>query len=113
MAYQQHSLFSYQGGLSWWYDISSYLALPSGISASSPINKFAFTVKYPYVVRLIIFKLNISSIKYYKNQIVITGKPTRKGLTVVDFDSKNIPISGKIIQLVTPEGYELDYLVNK
>jgi hypothetical protein len=111
MAFQQHIVYSYQGGLSWWYDLSSYLDLPSGTAGSSPIHKFAFTIKYPYVVRLIVFKFNITSIKYYKNQILVSGEPLRKGLTVVDFDIRNFLNSKKLLQLATPDGYELDYLI--
>lgn len=111
IAYQQHIVFSYQGGLSEWYDLSSYLALPGGTGGPSPINEYAFTIKYPYVVRLIIFNFNIESIKYYKNQILVSGQPMRKGLTVVDFDSKGFSKSEKLLQLGTPEGYEIDYLI--
>jgi len=111
MAYQQHIVYSYQGGLSWWYDLSSYLALPSGADGSSPIHKSAFTIKYPYVIRLIVFKFNIKSIKYYKNQILVSGEPLRKGLTIVDFDARSFPNSKKLLQLATPDGYELDYLM--
>lgn len=111
MAYQQHIVYSYLGGASWWYDLSNYLALPSGTDVASPIHKYAFTIKYPYVVRLIVFKFNITSIKYYKNQILVFGEPLRKGLTIVDFDTKNIPNSKKLLQLVTLDGYELDYLI--
>lgn len=111
MAYEQHIVFSYTGGLSWWYDLSNYLALPSGLDNSSPIHKFAFSTTYPYVVRLIVFKFNVNSIKYYKNQIIVTGEPLRKGLTIVDFDTRNLPNSKKILQLATPDAYELDYLI--
>lgn len=111
MAYQQHIVYSYQGGLSWWYDLSHYLALPNGTDGPSPINEYAFTIKYPYVVRLIVFNFNIISIKYYKNQFVVSGVPLRKGLTIVDFDTRNFPNSKKLLQLATPDGYELDYLI--
>lgn len=50
MAYQQHKLFSYQGGGSWWYDLSHNLALSVDAGGPSPINEYAFTIKYPYVV---------------------------------------------------------------
>lgn len=111
MANQQHIIFSYQMGLSWWYDLSNSLALPDSAGVPSPINEYAFTVKYPYIVRLIVFNFNIKSIKYYKNQIVVFGEPLRSGLTVVDFDTKNLPDSKKLVQLATPDGYELDYLI--
>jgi hypothetical protein len=111
MAYQRHIVYSYQVGLSWWYDLSNYLALPNGAGGPSPINEYAFTIKYPYVVRLVVFNVNIISIKYYKNQIVVSGVPLRKGLTIVDFDTKKIPDSKKLLQLATPDGYELDYLI--
>lgn len=111
MAYQQHKLFSYQGGGSWWYDLSHNLALPVDAGGPSPINEYAFTIKYPYVVRLIVFDFDIKSIKQYKGQIVVSGEPLRKGLTVVDFDTKNFSDSIKLIQLSTPDGYEIDYLI--
>lgn len=111
MAYQQHIVYSYQGALSWWYDLSHYLALPNGTDGPSPINEYAFTIKYPYIVRLIVFNFNIISIKYYKNQFVVSGVPLRKGLTIVDFDTRNFPNSKKLLQLATPDCYELDYLI--
>jgi hypothetical protein len=111
MAYQQHVVYSYQGGLSWWYDLSNYLALPNGTGGPSPINKYAFTIKYPYVVRLVVFNFNIISINHYKNQIVVSGVPLRKGLTIVDFDARSFSNSKKLLQLATPDGYELDYLI--
>ena len=111
LAYQQHIVFDYEMGASWWFDLSSDLALPNGTELPSPINKSAFTIKYPYVVRLIIFNYNIKSIKYYKNQIIVFGEPLRKGLTMIDFDTKNLPRTKKLLQLVTPDGYERDYLI--
>jgi hypothetical protein len=111
MAHQRHIVYSYQGGLSWWYDLSSYLAMPAEADGPSPIHKYAFTIKYPYVVRLIVFNFDVKSIKYYKNQILFSGEPLRKGLTLVDFDTIAIPDSKKLLQLATPEGYEIDYLI--
>jgi hypothetical protein len=110
MARQQHIVYSYQMGLSGWYDFSNELALPDRNRQPSPINEYAFTIKYPYVVRLVIFNFNAASIKHYKNQLVITGEPLRKGITILDFDTKNLPASKKLLQLATPDGYELDYL---
>jgi hypothetical protein len=111
VAYQQHKVYSYQICLSWWYDFSNSLALPNCTGGPSPIHEYAFTVKYPHVVRLIVFNFNIESIKHYKNQIIVTGEPLRKGLTVVDFDTKNLPGSEKLLQLTTPDSYEIDYLI--
>jgi hypothetical protein len=111
IAYQQHIVYDYQGGGSWWYDLSQELALPPGADGPSPIHPSAFTVGYPYVVRLIVFNFNITSIKHYKNQILVSGVPLRKGLTMVDFDTKNLPDSKKLLQLATPDGYEVDYLI--
>lgn len=111
IAYQQHIVYSYQGGASWWYDLSNDLALPAGADGPSPIHKLAFTIKYPYVVRLIVFNFDMTSIQYYKNQILVSGEPLRKGLTIADFDTRNIPASKKLLQLATPDGYEIDYLI--
>ena len=112
IAYQQHIIYSYEGGGSWWYDLSGNLALPNSAEGPSPINKFAFTIKYPYVIRLIVFNFNITSIKYYKNQILVSGEPLRKGLTLLDFDTRNFFFNTrKLLQLATPDGYEVDYLI--
>lgn len=111
IAYQQHIVYDYQGGGSWWYDLSGNLALNGIPTGPSPIHESAFTVGYPYVVRLIVFNFDISSIKHYKNQILVSGKPLRKGLTIIDFDTKDLPDSKKLLQLVTPDGYEIDYLI--
>lgn len=93
-----------------WYDFSNDFALPDRERQPSPIHEYAFTIKYPYVVRLVIFNFNAASIKHYKNQLVITGEPLRKGITILDFDTKNLPGSKKLLQLAAPDGYELDYL---
>ncbi|MBK1812142.1 hypothetical protein JHL18_16080 [Clostridium sp. YIM B02505] len=111
LANQQHKLFTYSGGASVWYDITNSLPLPKGLNNSSPINKKAFSTAYPYVVRFIVFDFNITSIKYSNNQICVIGEPLRKGISIVDIDTKNIPSSQKLIQLITPDGYELDYSI--
>lgn len=111
IAYNQHIVYAYSGGLSWWYDLSSNLALEGVPAGPSPIHKSAFTIGYPYVVRLIVFNFHIASLKYYKNQIVVTGEPLRTGLTIIDFDTKDLPASKKLLQLATPDGYEIDYLI--
>ncbi|MEG0775694.1 hypothetical protein [Clostridium sp.] len=111
MAYQRHIVYAYQGGLSWLYDLSNYLALPTEATGASPLHDYAFTIKYPYIVRLIVFNFNVSSIKHYKNQIIVSGEPLRTGLTVIDFNTKDLCDSKKLLQLATPDGYELDYLV--
>jgi hypothetical protein len=111
IANQQHIVYSYQGGGSWWYDLSGYLALHGVPTGPSPIHESAFTVIYPYVVRLIVFNFDVASIKHYKNQFVVTGEPLRKGLTIIDFDTKDLPDAKKMLQLATHDGYELDYLI--
>lgn len=111
MAYQRHIVYEYQGGLSWWYDLSNYLALPDGTGSPSPINKYAFSIKYPYVVRLIVLNFNIKALKQYKSQFLVSGEPLRKGVTVVDFDAKKFYNSKKLLQLSTTDGYEIDYLI--
>lgn len=35
----------------------------------------------------------------------------RKGLTMIDFDTKDLPGTKKLLQLATPDGYEIDYLI--
>jgi hypothetical protein len=35
----------------------------------------------------------------------------RKGLIMVDFDTKNLPGDKKLLQIATPDGYEIDYLI--
>lgn len=56
---------------------------------------------------------SIKEIKTYGNQVIIIVEPKRTGLQVLEIpDSKiqlmntNLPI---MFQLVTPDGYELDY----
>lgn len=111
LANQQHKLFIYSGGLSVWHDLLNSLPLPMELTNSSSINKKAFTTNYPYVVRIIVFDFNITSIKYSNNQICVIGEPLRKGISIVDIDTKNLPSSQKLIQLITPDGYELDYSI--
>lgn len=61
LAYQQHQIFSYQGGMSCWFDLSHYLALPDQSYFPSPINYNGFTIKYSFVTRLIAINAEIAS----------------------------------------------------
>lgn len=113
LAYQQHRIFSYQGGISWWFDLSHYLALPDQSYFPSPINDSGFTIQYPFVTRLILMSAMIKEIKLYQNQLVILVKPSRTGLHIIDFDHKTFQNKTLLLQMSTLGGEELDYLILK
>lgn len=64
-------------------------------------------------IALVVMDSNIKKIITYGNQVVVIPEPKRTGLQVVEIhDSKIHPIdddSPIMFQLVTPDGYELDY----
>lgn len=111
IAYQQHNLFIYQGGLSSWCDLSNFLALPDNSWQPSPISKNAFTGNFPYVTRFVIINARTRAIKFYKNQLVIMVEPTRTGLQVIDFNHKKLQQKQLLVQMSTTTGSELDYLI--
>lgn len=111
LANQQHRLYIYQGGGSWWYDLSEYLVLPPSSYFPSPINKFAFTIKYPFVTRIIVMNATVKTMKYYRNQIILLVEPGRTGLHLIDFDHKKLQNKSFLLQMSTISGEELDYLI--
>lgn len=112
IAIQQHNLFIYQGGGSARYDLSNSLVLPNEIHKKSPFSEYAFTTKYPYVTRFIIFKAKPLSIKAYKNQLAVVVEPQRTGLHIIDFEHKQLQNQKLLVQMSTADGAELDYLLS-
>lgn len=57
--------------------------------------------------------MQVTNIFTKGNQVVVVGKPKRTGVQVVTITTKDInPVNiddNLLVQLVTPEGYEIDY----
>lgn len=100
----QHRLFTeYDIGLSNWYDFEHKI----GFEVPMIQDKQALDL---YIVT---FQTKILKIYTKGNQVIVVGKPKRNGVQVNTVTTKDFkPINNKeflLIQLVTPDGYEIDY----
>lgn len=112
MHYAMHRIFSTYATASRYYDFVHHL----GIAVES--NDFS---DYEYTpppspleyLEIVVMNTLIEKVITYENQIVIIGKPQRTGLQAIIIPTAKIkPIENAdniLIQLVTPDGYEIDY----
>ncbi|WP_431809645.1 hypothetical protein [Brevibacillus agri] len=101
--YALHRLFAqYDIGLSNWYDFEQQL----GISIPMRQDKQSLDL---YIVA---FQTKITEVYTKGNQIVVTGLPKKHGVQVITVKTGQLrpanPEENLLIQLVTPDGYELD-----
>lgn len=106
--YALHRIFSTYRTSSFWYSIRNQL----GIYDESL--SFDFKDHYPLdYVTLIVMQSNVKRILTLGNQVVVIIEPKRTGLQVIDIPLSEIkqynPKEPIIFQLVSPEGYEIDY----
>ena len=97
----RHTLFTYHGGASNIFDIEGELGFYPNISIDN-INDINF----------LIYNCSIDTVNIYNQQIVISGRTTKKGAEIiaVDLDKTALDRSKDLfVQLCTPNGYELDY----
>ncbi len=100
----QHRLFTeYDIGLSNWYDFEHNI----GFEIPMIQDKQALDI---YIVT---FQTEISKVYTKGNQVVVVGYPKRNGVQVSTITTKDLKPTDKkeflLIQLVTPDGYEIDY----
>lgn len=100
----QHRLFTeYDIGLSNWYDFEHDI----GFEIPMIQDKKALDI---YIVT---FQTEITKVYTKGNQIVVVGYPKRNGVQVSTITTKDLKPANKkeflLIQLVTPDGYEIDY----
>lgn len=107
-----HRIFSTYATASRYYDFIHDL----GIAAeSSDFNKYEYTSSPSPLdfLQVVVMNTLIERVITYENQIVIMGKPQRTGLQAIIIPTAKInPIENTdniLIQLVTPDGYEIDY----
>lgn len=99
-----HKLFVYYGGASNIYDFEGSL----GFTTNQPVD-------YHRNINFLVFNFNTENVKMLENQIILIGKPTRKGAQIVsvkvnDVLPKDIDSKEFLFQLSTPVGYEIDFL---
>lgn len=106
MNYAYHRIFTEHPTASIQYDFMHYLGI------------FDLNFKYPknysiFDIKLVVMNASIIDIKTLGNQVVVVHDPLRKGINILLVNHKEInPINYKepiMFQLVTPDGYEIDY----
>lgn len=102
----QHRLFTLGTGLSTNYDICNELAL-EGVDFD--YDKFRDKI-------CILYNFTVNKVTVHGDQIILTGCPTRTGLQIIGINQNKVlhPITttkNYLMQLATPEGYEIDHLV--
>lgn len=107
--YAMHKVFSTYATASVYYDFIHDLGIAD---ESKHFRKYETTSPYDYL-HIVVMNTLIEKVFTYENQIVIIGKPQRTGLQAIIIPTRNInPIKESnniLIQLVTPDGYEIDY----
>lgn len=103
--YASHRLFAdYDIGLSNWYDFEHNLGLEIPMKQTTPLNLY-----------LVTFQTEVKEIYTMGQQIIIVGIPKRQGVEVntisLDQIAKQKAGAPLLIQLVIPDGYEIDYTV--
>ncbi|WP_027626251.1 hypothetical protein [Clostridium lundense] len=99
-----HNIFIYPLGASSAFDFEGSLGFNEGI--------FYDAHKY---INILIYNFKVEYIKQYKNQIILIGKPTRKGAEIISILQDNLLLEGEkekecIFQLSTKGGYVLDHI---
>ncbi|NLW43857.1 MAG: hypothetical protein GXY92_01585 [Syntrophomonadaceae bacterium] len=98
--YNRHRVFIYQGGGSYWFDLSPTMGFtddtaPMGIAFKSGDE-----------VAIIALEAVIEKILKYENQLQVVIKPTGKGYHIVAIPEQDY--HGSLCRVVTPDGYELE-----
>jgi hypothetical protein len=110
--YAMHRIFSTYATASRYYDFVHDLGIAY---ESDDFNDYEYTPPpspFEYL-EIVVMNTLIEKVITYDNQIVIIGKPQRTGLQAIIIPTEKInPIENAdniLIQLVTPDGYEIDY----
>lgn len=107
--YAMHRVFSTYETASVYYDFEHDLGIAEEVT---DFMKYESTSPFEYL-QVVVMNTLIEKVITYENQIVIVGKPQRTGLQAIIIPTKEIqPVKNSkniLIQLVTPDGYEIDY----
>jgi hypothetical protein len=105
--YASHNIFTIYPTASVFYDFSRNLGI------WDEIESFKFKHNDLETIVLVVMNSNIKKIITYGNQVVVIAEPTRNGLQVIEIPGKEIMLTDEkspvMFQLVTPDGYEIDY----
>lgn len=96
----RHRVFIYQGGGSYWFDISPSMGFTDD---TAPVG-IAF--KGREEVAIIALETKINEVRKLRNQLQIIIEPVRKGYHIVAIPSRDY--QGSLCQVVTPDGYEIE-----
>ena len=107
--YAMHRIFSTYATASIFYDFIHDLGIAE---ESNNFINYESTSPFDFL-QVVVMNTLIEKIITYENQIVIIGTPQRTGLQAIIIPTSKIhPIENTnniLIQLVTPDGYEIDY----
>lgn len=107
--YALHRVFATYETASITYDFIHNLGIAEEYEQFTP---FEYESPYDHLL-VVVMNTAIDKIITYENQVVIVGEPQRSGLQAFLIPTKMLhPKEGTpnlLIQLVTPEGYEIDY----
>ncbi|MGE5544311.1 MAG: hypothetical protein ACM3UW_04995 [Bacillota bacterium] len=96
----RHRVFIYQGGGSYWFDLSPTM----GFTDDTAPMGIAF--KAGDEVAIIALEASIKEIVKYENQLQVVIEPARKGYHIVAIPQRYCLNS--LCQVVTPDGYEIE-----
>jgi len=96
----RHRVFVYQGGGSYWFDLSPNM----GFTDDTAPMGIAF--KTGDEVAIIALEATIKKILKYENQLQVVIEPARKGYHIVAIPQRDYLNS--LCQVVTPDGYEIE-----
>lgn len=96
-----HRLFELPTGASLSFPFYVSIGLDGAISeADLPVNYMGF----------LIVNSRIKDIKTLDKQVVIIAEPARSGYQIIWINRTELPVDNLLVILVTPDGYEVDYL---
>ena len=96
----RHRVFVYQGGGSYWFDLSPTMGFTD---ETAPMGIAFKTVEE---VAIIALEARVNKIIKLKNQLQIVIEPARKGYHIVAVSLRDY--QGSLCQVVTPDGYEIE-----
>lgn len=111
--YALHRVFSTYATASRYYDFVHDLGIAY---ESNEFNKPEYTSPFEYLY-IVVMNTSIKKVLTYENQILIVGKPQRTGLQAIVIPTNEINPKETsdilLIQLITPDGYEIDYTTER
>ncbi|GMQ59594.1 hypothetical protein AN1V17_39910 [Vallitalea sediminicola] len=103
VANAHHKIFIYPAGASSIFDFIGDLAFNSS------------SVDFHKNINFLIYNFDVDNIRQYENQVILIGKPNRKGAQVISVVqdtllADNVDTKDFLFQLATPKGYEIDLI---